>query len=220
MRAFGSITISKVEDGVSITVQSTSYQAGTSPTTAPTGSWSSSPVSVSEGQYLWTRVIFTDGTETYGVSKQGTSATDYELLVSHSAISKAVSGTYNPTTITLSAKYHTGSSNLADYAGRFKVETTADNTTWTVVYTSSSNQNTYTYTIPSSIIAVRCSLYMAGGTSVLLDQQTVPIVNDGATGVGVSSLQTYYYLSTSNSTQTGGSWSTTPQAFEIGRAHV
>lgn len=53
-----------------------SYQASTSNTTAPTGTWQSSPPSVSAGQYLWTKMVFsyTDGTTSdpvYSVAKQG-----------------------------------------------------------------------------------------------------------------------------------------------------
>ena len=52
------------------------YQGSSSSTTAPTGTWQSSPPSVTQGQYLWTRLIFTytDNTTSdpvYSVAKQG-----------------------------------------------------------------------------------------------------------------------------------------------------
>lgn len=51
------------------------YQASTSGTTVPTGTWSSSVPSVSAGSFLWTRTIitYTNGTSTtsYSVSKMG-----------------------------------------------------------------------------------------------------------------------------------------------------
>ena len=52
------------------------YQGSSSNTTAPTGTWQSSPPSVTQGQYLWTRMIFTytDNTTSdpvYSVAKQG-----------------------------------------------------------------------------------------------------------------------------------------------------
>lgn len=112
----------------------------------------------------------------------GTSPTTYDLIVSHAVIVKSISGTYNPSSITLTGKSQTGSAAKADYAGRFKIETTANGSSWTTRYTSSSNQSAYTYTVPVDIIAVRCSLYLAGGTTTLLDQQTVPIVSDGQPG--------------------------------------
>ena len=57
--------------GTSVTVSSIQYQAGDSATTPPTGTWSSSVVSVSEGKYLWTKTTFSDNKVAYGVAKQG-----------------------------------------------------------------------------------------------------------------------------------------------------
>lgn len=51
------------------------YQAGTSPTTPPTGAWLANPPAVSQGQYLWTRTVqsFTNGNPvtSYSVARQG-----------------------------------------------------------------------------------------------------------------------------------------------------
>ena len=58
--------------GSSVTVSKIEYQAGTSATTAPTGTWSSSVVAATEGNYLWTKTTFSDGKVAYGVAKQGT----------------------------------------------------------------------------------------------------------------------------------------------------
>lgn len=58
-------------DGTSVNVQKVEYNAGDSATTPPKGSWSSLPVSVSSGKFLWTRITFTDGSTAYAVSKQG-----------------------------------------------------------------------------------------------------------------------------------------------------
>ena len=63
-------------NGTSVTVSKTEYQAGTSNTTAPTGSWSTNPVNVSEGQYLWTKVTYSDNKVAYSVAKQGKSGTN------------------------------------------------------------------------------------------------------------------------------------------------
>ena len=63
------------KDGRGISKSTITYQAGTSGTTIPTGSWSSSVPSVSAGQYLWTRTVvsYTDGTSTtsYSVGRMG-----------------------------------------------------------------------------------------------------------------------------------------------------
>lgn len=66
---------SKGADGNGIASTAITYQAGNSATVAPTGTWSTSPVSVPAGQYLWTRTIFTYTDTTtktiYNVSRQG-----------------------------------------------------------------------------------------------------------------------------------------------------
>ncbi len=65
-------------NGTSVTVKSTSvtYQAGTSGTTPPTGTWSPTVPNVANGQYLWTKTVvnYSDGksTESYSVSYKGT----------------------------------------------------------------------------------------------------------------------------------------------------
>lgn len=63
------------KDGVGILSTSITYQASTSGTTVPTGTWSSQVPSVPNGQFLWTRTVwnYTDSTsETgYSVAKMG-----------------------------------------------------------------------------------------------------------------------------------------------------
>ena len=66
------------KDGTSITItsQAITYQASSSGTTVPTGTWVASPPSVAKGQYLWTRTVvnYSDGKKTtaYSVGYQGT----------------------------------------------------------------------------------------------------------------------------------------------------
>lgn len=71
-------------NGTSVTVSSTSvtYQASSSGTTTPTGTWQSTVPSVAEGQYLWTKtyVKYSDNKETtsYAVSYKGTNGSNGE----------------------------------------------------------------------------------------------------------------------------------------------
>ena len=62
-------------DGVGVKSSAVTYQAGSSGTTVPTGTWSSSIPSVSAGQYLWTKTVitYTDGksTTSYSVGRMG-----------------------------------------------------------------------------------------------------------------------------------------------------
>ena len=59
----------------SVTSQSVQYQAGDSYDTPPTGTWQSSPPSVPQGKYLWTKtsVTYSDNTTvvSYSVARQG-----------------------------------------------------------------------------------------------------------------------------------------------------
>lgn len=64
------------QQGTSVTVLSTEYQAGTSPTSAPTGTWYPNVPSVAEGNYLWTKVTYSDNNIAYSVAKQGKSGTN------------------------------------------------------------------------------------------------------------------------------------------------
>lgn len=61
--------------GKGIVSATTTYQAGTSGTTPPSGTWQSTIPSVSAGQYLWTRTVtkYTSGDDTvaYAVGKMG-----------------------------------------------------------------------------------------------------------------------------------------------------
>lgn len=63
------------KDGNGITSTTITYQASTSGTTIPTGSWSSTIPTVAAGSYLWTRTVTTytsgDPTTAYSVGKMG-----------------------------------------------------------------------------------------------------------------------------------------------------
>lgn len=64
-------------DGRGMQSTLTTYQVGNSPTTHPTGTWTSSPSATSPGQYLWTRTVITwtdSSTSTaYSVAAHGAS---------------------------------------------------------------------------------------------------------------------------------------------------
>ena len=64
------------DPGTSVRVVSVKYQAGTSDTSPPTGEWSSDLVEVHAGEYLWTRMEFSDGTTAYSLARQGIDGID------------------------------------------------------------------------------------------------------------------------------------------------
>lgn len=88
VKANATITLIRVNDGtngkdgtsVKITSKSVTYQASTSGTTTPTGTWVANPPAVAKGQYLWTKTVVTysDGNSTtaYSVAYQGTNGTN------------------------------------------------------------------------------------------------------------------------------------------------
>lgn len=63
------------KDGVSVKTIATTYQAGASGTTPPTGTWLPTPPAVAENQFLWTKIEISldDGTKStgYSVGKMG-----------------------------------------------------------------------------------------------------------------------------------------------------
>lgn len=121
-------------------------------------------------------------TQSLSKAKEGADAIAYSLSPSSPAIKEDISGNFTPATVTFTLASQVGTSAPVSYAGRFIVKTSTNGSTYTTVYTSSSNQSTYTYTIPSGIKTIRVEAYLAGGTTNLIDTQTIPVVSDGATG--------------------------------------
>jgi hypothetical protein len=127
-----------------------------------------------------TSTLITDATIT--PSFQGADATVYSITRSIAAIYRSTAGVYNPTTITFSAFSTLGSGTPTAYSGRFIVSTSTDGVSYTNRYTSSVDQSSYTYTILAGVNFVRVRLYLAGGTTVQLDEETTPVVEQGAVG--------------------------------------
>lgn len=120
--------------------------------------------------------------------KQGAAGKDaviYEVEPSTLTMTLNKSNTYNPTSVTFSAYTKTGAELTKSlYSGRFKIYESSDGESFgTAKYTSSSNENTKSYS-PSgtNLRAIKVELYAAGATSTLLDSQTVTIIKDGADG--------------------------------------
>ena len=131
-------------------------------------------------------------TISYSASKQGntgstgaagSSATSYWLISSASAIGKNTSNVFNPASVTFTLKSQTGTNAVTNYNGRMIIAESTDGSTFTDKYTSSSNESAKSHS-PSStnVKSIRVRMYQAGGTSVLLDEQLIPIVTDGSNG--------------------------------------
>lgn len=110
----------------------------------------------------------------------GSSARTYFLQPSSLIIKKTANNVLNPSTITFQSYYRDGTSAIRTaYSGRFIIQESTDGDNYITKYTSSTNENSKTYT-PSSvnIKSIKCILCAAGGTTNQLDSQTVIILTD------------------------------------------
>ena len=329
--------------GSSITVSKIEYQAGTSATIAPTGTWSNNVVSVAEGNYLWTKTTFSDNKVAYGVAKQGKTgdqgiqgvqgpkgndaytvvltneshifagdvsnaiagtaetqilayngsttqsvtiisvngktatttntdtgitglkfkcsalsgtnpkitftcttdfvnksgsipivisvggiqftkmftysiafkgstgaqgatgsagshATAYWLVSSASVVQKTSTGTIavTPSTLTFTGKAQTGTNAPVDYACRWIIDYSTNGTTYTNLATSTANETSKTVTVATTYKTIRARMYLAGGTTTLLDEQIIPIVSDGTSASLVDVTPSALYFKSNN----------------------
>lgn len=133
--------------------------------------------------------------------KDGESGRTYMVEPSCNVLKRGSDKTISPNFITFKAYYRDGkSATRVPYKGRFVVEETADGNTWNTIYTSSIDEDTVTHYlysiltngsgqtvassngstvgIPRDVTNVRCKLYASGGTTTLMDMQSVPVVID------------------------------------------
>lgn len=146
-------------------------------------------------------------TTSYSVGYQGTNGADgspgrtYFMELSSLVVKQSKDNTISPNYITMSAFYRDGTNTArTPYAGRFKIEESTDGNTWKTVYTSSENESSVRHSlysvlstqsggaittasgefigIPRDVVALRCTLYAAGGTTQMLDTQSAAVVLD------------------------------------------
>jgi hypothetical protein len=164
------------------------YALGDSASTAPTSGWSTTAPTWVSGKYMWQKTTTTkaDGTST---------DSDPTCISGATGATGSAGKGISSTAIT----YQVGSS-----------ATTAPTGTWnsTVQATTTDNPYLWTRTITTYSDGSTSTSYSVGAKGDTGDQ--------GDTGVGVSSVTPYYYLSSSSTTQTGGSWSTTCPAWKTG----
>lgn len=184
----GAYTWAKIrgEDGdsVSIKSQQITYQASSSGTTIPTGTWNTSVPSLNSGQYLWTRTVvnYSDGTVTtsYSVSYKGDDGGTWTIEVSSNTIKRGEDGVLKPSSITARAWYQVGKTvSRTAYSGRLYVYTSPDGSKWTQV-SKSDTASSITYDaskLASTVYWLKFTL-CAAGTDTVIDQQTVQILDD------------------------------------------
>lgn len=162
------------------------YALGDSPTIAPQSGWSTSSPTWTTGKYVWQKTTLTKTgsdpvvTTTCIQGATGESAYSYDILLSSDKIIRDSDDTLSPNAITFTAKIGQGTNSPQNYSGRFVIETTIDGDIWTTSYTSSINEASKVFTVPTTAKIVRCTLYAAGGTTTPLVVRTVPVIKDGA----------------------------------------
>lgn len=145
-------------------------------------------------------------TKRFTVSKQkqgtdGKSGRTYIIEPSCNVLKRGSDKVISPNFITFKAYYRDGDSAArVPYKGRFVVEETVDGSTWKTIYASSTDEDTVTHYlysiltnssgqavansngstigIPRDVTNVRCKLYASGGTTTLMDMQSVAVVID------------------------------------------
>ena len=170
-------------DGKGISSTVVTYQASTSGTTVPTGTWGATIPSVSANQYLWTRTIitYTDGTTStsYSIGKMGANGAT-------GAAGKGIKST--------AVTYQASTSG-----------TTVPTGTWgTAIPSVSANQYLWTRTIityTDNTTSTSYSIGKVGATGAKGDK--------GDAGRGISSTAVTYQASTSGTTVPTGTWGAT-----------
>jgi hypothetical protein len=105
------------------------------------------------------------------------------LVADAAVIKKDLSGNYTPSSIKISAQKNTGTSIQEDYPARYIIAESTDGITYTDKYTSNGNEYERIFTPSAGIKSVRVRMYASGGLTILLDEQEIPVVEDGATGL-------------------------------------
>ena len=142
-------------------------------------------------KYTWARMRGEDGPP----------GRTYIIEPSCNVLKRGADKNVSPNFLKFNAYYRDGdSATRYAYKGRFVIEETTDGNTWKTIYTSSTDEDTvthYLYTIltnsssetisssngstigiPRDVTNVRCKLYASGGTTTLMDMQSVAVVID------------------------------------------
>ena len=120
---------------------------------------------------------FASQTQVFSISK-AKSGVAYQINLSDNSVRKSAAGILSPTTLTLTAS-KLDISGVTAYTGRFKIYL---NGSATATYTSAANEASKAYTVTATDTTIKCELYLADGTTTLVDTETVLVVADGANG--------------------------------------
>ena len=138
----------------------------------------------------------------YGdTGKNGVPGRTYMIEPSVNILKRSKDDTISPNFVEFKSYYRDGNSaTRTAYSGRWIIEETSDGDEWTTIYTSSANESSVTHYlysmladsdgsaiansngdtigIPRDVVAIRAKLYASGGTTNLLDMQSIAVVID------------------------------------------
>lgn len=187
----------------------TSSTAGTTPT-----NWQSAVPNVPQGNWLWVRTVYvyTDNSEktTYSKSYVGTDGQDGKSVYIQS--STKVNGV---TTIVLTDGTTTSTISIAD--GEDGSDGQAGESGYVHIAWAESDDGSRGFSTSVSSGKTYIGIYTDNTQADSQDYHDYSwSLIKGADGTGIRSIVEQYYLSTSSSTQTGGSWSTQQPAWSEG----
>lgn len=130
------------------------------------------------GEYLMVRTGGSHLRKRFSISKapDGKTGVSYVLRCSTLVIRKQQDGTLQPAQVSFYAQYNDGTM-LTDYSGRYKIEESADGSTYTQKYMSAADELRKNYTPSAGAKSIRCTLYSSGGMNEL-DSQSVIVLTD------------------------------------------
>lgn len=192
------------------------YYLSTSNTTQTGGAWVTSPPAWANGKYMWTRsvITYTDNstTTTNPVCVSGSKGDTGDTGASgNSFLTFTTNYQYNQTNIDAYSKSgYTGTWNVNEATNGCKVGDTVN----IRVYNTSKACNSFIIAKVNSISTTAINTTSLG---IAENGATGAKGDKGDTGVGISSVDVEYYLSTSATSLAGGSWSTTAPTWVNGK---
>lgn len=151
--------------------------------------------------------------------EDGEPGKNYQLGSSAVTVRRGKYGVLSPAYVDFTSYYFSGDAVRQPYSGRFAIEESVDGMSWTSRYTSEEDEDAvrcHFYSpmvtsaglylsdaqgrflaaleLPEDVIAIRCTLYAAGGTANIIDRQTVSIITDAKS----LSAEEYFNLLTDN----------------------
>ena len=113
-------------------------------------------------------------------SRTGSSAILYEVKPSVYTVTKSITNTFTPTSVVFSF-YKTEGSSTVSYSGYYRTYSSTDGIVYSLI--TSSSGSSASVTPNSAYKSFKCELYTDSSYTTKVDEQSVLVVSDGATGL-------------------------------------